>query len=121
MGLEDGVSASTDTAAMFIVHDNLLAAAERAATTVRARNAWFRIAVLEDCANWRRTTADLMERLNISRTPSTRRVALRNLSNMTRGRFLERTDEGYMTTARGRRVLDDLAALSLDDADRRAI
>lgn len=100
--------------------DDLPAAAERAATLASARNAWFRIAVLAQCRYTRRTTADLLARNGIVRTQTTRRVALRNLTSMVRGGFVDRNGDGYRTTPRGKRVLSDLAALSLDRADRPA-
>lgn len=109
-----------DPVASFLAHDDLVAAAARAATTVRARNAWFRIAVVESCISRSRTTAELMERLEIQRTETTRRIALRNLASMVRNEFLVRSDDGYRTTGRGKRVLADLSALGLDDAERAA-
>lgn len=107
-----------DPAAAFRARDDLPAIAERTSTLVWARNAWFRIAALGQCRYTRRTTAELLERNGVVPTTSSRRVMLRNLSNLVRGGFMDRTDDGYRTTQRGKRVLADLAALSLDRADR---
>lgn len=76
------------------------------------RWAWFRIGALEQCWRRARTTAELRELLGTER--HLRHVQLRNQRNMVRYGFLERTDDGYRTTSRGRRVLEDLTALSLN-------
>lgn len=80
------------------------------------RWAWFRIGALEQCQRQARTTAELRERLGLDRR--VRHVQLRNQGRLVRGGFLDRTADGYRTTPRGKRVLTDLAALSLDRADR---
>jgi hypothetical protein len=79
------------------------------------RWAWFRIGALEKCRRRPRTTAELRELLGVERR--VRHVQLRNQRNMVRHGFLERSDNGYLTTPRGRRLLDDLIALSLDPVD----
>jgi hypothetical protein len=77
------------------------------------RWAWFRIAALDACRRWTRSTAELRDLLELDR--SVRHVQLRNQGRLVRGGFLERRDGGYRTTLRGLRALEDLASLDLGD------
>jgi hypothetical protein len=75
------------------------------------RWAWFRLGALEQCQRWPRTTAQLRDLLGVERRA--RHVQLRNQRNMVRHGFLIRTEDGYLATARGRRVLADIDGLEL--------
>lgn len=75
------------------------------------RWAWFRIGALEACRRLPRTTAELRELLGVE--PKARRVQLRNQSNMVRWGFLTRGADGYRTTPRGRRVLEDVRSVEI--------
>lgn len=73
------------------------------------RWAWFRIAALEACLRRTRTSAQLRDLLKVDE--ASWRVQLANQRRLVLGGFLARSEDGYRTTERGARVLDDLRAI----------
>lgn len=90
-------------------HGTGLPPPDRDAAYKAERWAWFRIAALDACRSWPRTSAALAELLELDERA--RRTQLANQRRMVNGGFLARESDGYRTTPRGLRVLDDLRFL----------